>query len=51
MLGGFSDRVSSLLDYTLGGLVSLLRSSFLCDGKLDVSLPCRDDELFSYVLI
>ena len=23
----------------------------LCDGKLDISLPCRDDEPFSYVLI
>ena len=24
---------------------------FLCDGKLDVFLPCRDDKPFSYVLI
>ena len=24
---------------------------FLCDGELDVSLPCQDDEPFSYVLI
>ena len=23
----------------------------LCDGKADVSLPCRDDEPISYVLI
>ena len=36
-----------------GGGGSLMCSEvvFLCDGKLDVSLPCRDDEPFSYVLI
>ena len=68
MLGGFSDKVSLLLNYTLGGVCIPVTTSFvvvvpvgvflmyseavlLCDGKLDVSLPCQDDEPFSYMLI
>ena len=56
-VGWFSDKVSLLLNYTWGGLITLLRgvlwwwhlggggflmyseAVFLCDGKLDISLP------------
>ena len=32
----------------MGGVFLMYSEAvFLCDGKLDVSLPCQDDELFS----